>query len=300
MNILQHSRIARFFREHGSHASGPSPLAVFDCDGTVIRGDIGEAMLYYQIEEFLFRVPPAEIWRDHPGREELTRLYGHLSRCTPEARAAHPAFGPFADMILSWYHGQIEDGRVEKACADIVRLFAGYAPADVRAYAAATLERELARPLGERTLGSRVIPAGVRFITESRDLIQALTAGGFEIWAISGSSLWSVEPVFASLGVPASRVIGIDLEVERGVLTDRALEPVPIREKKVEAMRRHRTDRPLLVASDSRNDIPLLQHSSDLKVFVSSRRKDWTVFFTQGKVTRDDSWVVVESPTTEA
>ena len=38
--------------------NGP-PLAVFDCDGTVIQGDIGEAMLYHQLEHFLFRVSPA-------------------------------------------------------------------------------------------------------------------------------------------------------------------------------------------------------------------------------------------------
>ena len=299
MSLLQHPRVVRFLREHANHTSGPAPLAIFDCDGTVIRGDIGEAMLYYQIEEFHFKVSPAAIWTDYPRRGELGELYERLSRCDEAARHRDPAFAPFAEMILGWYHDQIDNGFVEKACADIVRLFTGFTPAEVRSIANATFTRERNRPLGERRLGSRTIPAGIRFISQSRDLILALQSAGFEIWAVSGSSRWSVEPVFESLGVPPSRVIGIDLAVEGGVLAARALDPVPIREKKIDAIRRHRTDPPLIVASDSRNDIPLLAYSSDLKVFVSSRRKDWTVFFSQGKVTKDDSWVVVESPTLE-
>lgn len=299
MSILLHPRVVRFLREHTNHASGPAPLAIFDCDGTVIRGDIGEAMLYYQIEEFLFKVSPAAIWTDYPRRGELGELYERLCRCDESARFQDPAFAPFAEMILGWYHDQIDSGSVEKACADIVRLFTGFTPAEVRSIARATFDRERNLTLGERMLGSRTIPAGIRFIRQSRDLILALHAAGFEIWAVSGSSCWSVEPVFESLGVPPSRVIGIELAVDEGVLTARVLEPIPIREKKIEAIQRHRTDPPLIVASDSRNDIPLLAYSSDLRVFVSSRRKDWTVFFSQGKVIKDDSWVVVESPTLE-
>jgi phosphoserine phosphatase len=298
MDILNDPRIIRFFAEHANHRGSSPPVAVFDCDGTVIRGDIGEAMLYYQIEEFCFKVSPADVWPDYPQRGELDRLYRDL-RDGGGRRGDNPGFRKFADRILEWYFGQIEDGRVEKACADIVRLFAGYTVAEVRDIADATFLREVSALPGERRLGSRTRPSGVRFIRESRELVTELINRGFEIWAVSGSNRWSVEPVFLRLGVPRERVIGIDLVVENGLLTARAVEPVPIRTKKIDALRSQTHTKPLIVASDSRNDIPLLQYSADLKVFVSSRRKDWTLFFTGGQIQRDESWVVVEVPTIE-
>jgi hypothetical protein len=58
-----------------------------------------------------------------------------------------------------------------------------------------------------------------------------------EVWANSGSSRWSVEPVFEALGVAAEKVIGIELESAGGVVTSREVLPIPIREGKVDAMR---------------------------------------------------------------
>jgi HAD superfamily phosphoserine phosphatase-like hydrolase len=298
MTILHDPRIIRFFQEHADHGTGGPGLAVFDCDGTVIRGDIGEAMLYYQLEEFRFKVSPADVWEDYPDRKELDRLYRTLSGGTGRP-ADQPHFGAFVDLVLTWYYGQIDDGLVEKACADIVRLLAGHTVPEVRAIADATFQRELAAPLGERRLGSRTLPRGLRYLKESRELVGELRARGFDLWAVSGSNRWSVEPVFRGLGIPSGRVIGIDLELRDGLLTSSVKEPIPIRTKKVDALRAFVSERPLIVASDSRNDIPLLQYSADLKVFVSSRRKDWTIFFTKGNVQRDDSWLVIESPTAE-
>jgi phosphoserine phosphatase len=298
MTILHDRRVIRFFQEHADHGTGGPGPAVFDCDGTVIRGDVGEAMLYYQLEEFCFKVSPADVWEDYPDRKELDRLFRTLAG-EPGRGADHPLFGMFADLVLTWYFGQIDDGRVEKACADIVRLLAGHTIPEVRAIADATFQRELAAPLGKRRLGSRTPPRGLRYLKESRQLVGELKTRGFDLWAVSGSNRWSVEPVFRGLGIPPDHVIGIDLELRDGLLTSSVKEPIPIRAKKIDALKAFVSKRPLIVASDSRNDIPLLQYSSDLKVFVSSRRKDWTIFFTGGNVQRDDSWLIIESPTTE-
>ena len=53
-------------------------IAVFDCDGTLIKGDIGEAMLYFQLEHYLFRTSPGAVWPDHPDRRELDELHDSL------------------------------------------------------------------------------------------------------------------------------------------------------------------------------------------------------------------------------
>src|SRR5512140_1720886 len=130
MSILSNEAVVRFLERHAGREAGA--VAVFDCDGTLIKGDVGEAMLYYQIEHFLFRHSPAAVWPDHPRRQQLDGLYRTLEEAPPGGRARHEAFGPFADIILDWYFGQIEAGAVAKACADIVRLFAGFTLAEVQ------------------------------------------------------------------------------------------------------------------------------------------------------------------------
>ena len=90
------------------------------------------------------------------------------------------------------------------------------------------------------------------------DLIGALNERNFDIWAVSGSNKWSVEPVFAHFGFPPERIIGIELGVEGGVLTGETSGAIPIREGKIDALRARTHAVPLLVASDSKNDIPLL------------------------------------------
>ncbi len=285
-----------FFERHASSNGSARPLAVFDCDGTVIQGDIGESMFYRQIEHFAFRVSPAEVWHDHPNRIQLDRAYRVLATTPENKRLAHAAFDPFARFLLSWYFDQLADSKITKACADIVQLFAGFSLAEVRAFAEATFEEELRAPMGSCRLGGRPLARGVRFLRESADLLHALQQHGFDILAISGSNKWSVEPVFAHLGVPAEQVIGIDLVVKDNILSAEPRTPIPIQNGKVEVLRRIDARAPVLVASDSRNDIPLLLASTDVKVYVNSHRRNTDDFFTLGKIDRDHTWVVIEEP----
>jgi phosphoserine phosphatase len=297
MSITQHPTINSFLQRHADHTSGEPKLAVFDCDYTIIQGDIGEAMFYRQIREFLFRKSPADIWTDHPERPELDRLFRDLSALPPADRSPHPAFVPFADTLLSWYFDQLAEGKVEKGCADIARLFAGFTRAEVQTIADATCQDELSAPLGEMTLGTRRLPRGSRYIQESVDLALSLTQLGFSLWAISGSNKWSVEPVFRPLGVPRGQVIGIDLVEVGGYFSTEPEEPIPIRHRKVDAIQQRTGTVPLLAVSDSRNDIPLLQYASEVRVYVNSHGRAIDTFFASTGITPDSSWVVIETPT---
>ena len=285
-----------FFERHASSNGSARPLAVFDCDGTVIQGDIGESMFYRQIEHFAFRVSPAEVWHDHPNRVELGRAYSMLAATPESKRRTHTAFDSFARFLLDWYFDQLAEGKITKACADIVQLFAGFTLAEVRAFAEATFQEELLAPLGHCRLGDRPLARGARFLRESVDLLRSLQNHGFDILAISGSSKWSVEPVFAHLGVPAEHVVGIDLVATDNILSAEPKMPIPIQHGKVEALRLADARSPVLVASDSRNDIPLLLASTDAKVYVNSHRRNTADFFALGKIDRDHSWVVFEEP----
>jgi phosphoserine phosphatase len=297
MPLQHHPAIKTLLEQASTFPKHTRPLAVFDCDGTVIKGDIGEAMFFRQIEEFMFRVSPADLWLDYPYRHELEEAYRELLNLAPHKRAAHPAFEAFAGYLVCWYYEQLAEGKVAKACSDIVRLFAGCSLAEVREFAAHTLKHELQVPLGGKQLGRRTVHSGIRFLRESVELVRLLQEHHFDIWAVSGSSVWSVEPVFQALGVSAEQVIGISLESSDGILTGTAVEPVPIREDKISALKARDTRIPHLVASDSRNDIPLLLYSSGVKVWVNSRQRTSAEFFAAVGSKPDAQWLVIEEPT---
>jgi len=297
MEITTFPAVRALLQRHADHREDIRPVAAFDCDGTVIRGDIGEAMLYRQIERFFFAVSPAAVWPDVPDREELDALYGGLQAMDPAKRTGSAMGERFAERILSWYFDQIRDGLVIKACTDIVRLFTGFTLHQVRTFAEETFCDEIIAAPGGRTLGTRQLPRGVRYIRETVDLLTALRDHGFEIWAVSGSNRWSVEPVFARLGIRPEHIIGIEMETREGRLTPHEIRPVPIREQKVEAMKRRTIPPPIVSASDSMNDIPLLLAASELRIRVNSRGRDTQEFFRAVGTEPDDSWILIEQPT---
>ena len=289
-------KLAAFLAGHGRHADGQSPVAIFDCDGTMIRGDIGEAMFHRQIERFWFRLSPASVWPDHPRRSEIDALYQALLAMPETSRLQSQEFSAFADFLRSWYVDQIRDGLVAKACTDIVRLFAGYSRQEVRQLAREVWETELSSPLENRPLGGASVPTGIRYLRPALLLFRELQQRGFDLWVVSGSNRWSVEAVFAPLGVPSERVIGIDLRERAGLLSAQEEQPVPIREQKVEAFRLRNPKPPLLVVSDSKNDIPLFADARGLKVRINSRNRDTEDFFRAVGSPPDDTWVLIENP----
>ena len=297
MSIVHHPALHRLIERAHAMNHGTRPLAVFDCDGTVIKGDIGEAVYFRQIEEFFFRVSPASIWTDHPQRAALDGLYRSLADAAPDARRTHPAFEDFAEMMLAWYYDQLAANAVHKGCADVVRTFAGFTLAEVRAFSRDTLAREMRVPLGQKRLGRRMVHSGIRFLSEAQDLIRVLQENRFDIWAISGSCKWTVEPVFMAFGVPEEQVIGITVTCHNGTLSGEAEHPIPIRAEKIDALKALEQRVPLFAASDSRNDIPLLLYATEARVWINSRGRSEQEFFEAVGAPPDERWIIIDEPT---
>jgi len=292
-------RLDAFVGSLGMSPSSPSPLVVFDCDGTIIQGDIGEAMFYRQVERFLFRVSPALLWHDHPKRTELGNLFESLAALPPDRRINDRRYGPFTELVLSWYFDQLAQGKTAKACADIVRLLAGYRTREVREIASATLRTELRATPGTRTLATFRLPLGISYIRESLDWLERLKSLGAEIWVISGSNRWSVEAVFERLNIPPERILGIDLQEDGGVLTPEVRGHIPLLQGKIDALRELTSRRPAVVFSDSVYDLPLFRHATGLRVLINSRNGTSAEFFSSAGIARDETWEVVENPTVE-
>jgi phosphoserine phosphatase len=287
--------LSRFLEHHAVRSAHNPPVAVFDCDDTLIRGDIGESMFYFQLEHFLFRTSPALLWPDYPRREALGNIFDSLSLLPPEKAVLDRRFPSLADMMLDWYFSQLAEYRTAKACGDIVRLYAGFSPAEVHDIARATLRKELEAPIGEWTLGTHSLPRGVRFIAGTIALLRTLQSRGFEILVVSGSNQWSVEAVCSHLGLPAKNVIGIGLQESSGTYQPKVIEPVPVLEGKVDSLEQRMRVRPSIVVSDSTYDMPLFQHSDGLKVLIAADQG--TAFFRQTDIVPDDSWLIFDHHT---
>lgn len=296
MPITFSPELQGYLRHVSSIPTSEPRVAVFDCDGTIIKGDIGEAMFYYQIEHFLLRVNPANIWLDHPKREELDNLYTLLSSLPPERRTQDRRYVSFAEMLLEWYFDQLAEGKTEKACSDIVKLLGKFSEAEVQHIALATYNEELVSPLTVKKFGKITVPRGIRYISESVALLKELQQLRFDIWAISGSNKWSVQPVFAPLGIPNDHIIGIDLQTASNTLSPKVQTPIPVLEGKVEALQIYTSHPPLIVVSDSIYDVPLFNYASGKKILINSRMETSYTFFKSAAIEQDESWIVVEKP----
>jgi len=284
-----------------SHLVSPrevTPLAVVDCDGTIIKGDIGEAMFYFQIERFLFRESPGTLWPDYPDRKELDRLFNSLVQNPPFIGSQDGRQIAFANHLLDWYFAQLKAGQTMKACADIVRLWSGFREAEVVEVARDTVKAELAPGPEERLLGKHLLPRGVGYIKETREMLERIRAVGFNTWVVSGSNVWSVREICRHLPVAPTQIAGISLGRKGDLISSQVLHPVPVNEGKVDLLKAKGFPQPMIVVSNSILDLPLYKHCRGLKVLVQSDHHA-DGFFDRAGIQPDDSWVVITQPTVE-
>jgi len=288
--------IDEFLSNHLASGSGQTPVAVVDCDGTIIKGDIGEAMFYFQIRRFLFRESPARLWPDYPERKELGYLFSSLIGAPPFEGMKDGRLIAFANHLLGWYFNQLKRGETEKACSDIVKLWAGFTQAELKEIATDTVKSELRTDQTAQLLGKFVLPRGVRYIRETIEIIRRLRAAEFDTWVVSGSNIWSVSEVCRRLPVREERIAGIDLLRKGTVNLPGVLNPVPVGAGKVELLQARGLPAPSIVVSDSTYDLPLFLASSGLKILIASNGPS-EIFFEQTGIRPDETWVRIDQPT---
>jgi phosphorylcholine phosphatase len=231
----------------------PRPYAVFDCDGTLWEHDLTEALL-----------PMME-------RDGVISLRGlDRSILVLEPRPGEDAFGYYdrvckLDIRLGYYF--------------IAASFQGVPLRSIRAHVEALFQEATVQ------CGARLIPAPAPYAA-MRQLIGTLEAAGVEVWVMTAATEEVVRlGVVSRLGVAPERVVGASFllsgseptvsaweraaglagdawfspeRMERS-LSCHPMTPLPWFEGKVAAIRAHIEPhhRPLLVAGDSPNDLPM-------------------------------------------
>lgn len=112
-----------------------------------------------------------------------------------------------------------------------------------------------------------------------RKLFEKLQASGFEIYIVTASVKWAVEPgALHLLGVPHDHVLGIETEsASRApggplIISDRVKMPVTYRQGKADALLRATGGRkPAIAAGNTIGDIALLESATDFKLMIQSQ-----------------------------
>ncbi len=137
------------------------------------------------------------------------------------------------------------------------------------------------RKWAEESVASR--PLNV--FAETKIIFEKLRELKVEIYIVTASITWAVEPAARRLGLLDKDVIGIETEVVNGVVTDKPKGVVTYREGKARALLAKTGDvRPYFCAGNTEGDYWLLEEATDLRLVLSSAPEGTENFPTEAKM----------------
>ncbi len=108
--------------------------------------------------------------------------------------------------------------------------------------------------------------------TSQKKLITELRGLGIEIYVVTASVKWAVEPAAELLGIDQNHVLGITTKVVNGIISSEPVLPITWRAGKAEALLAATGGvRPVFCAGNTYGDIALLESSSHLRLAVSTQ-----------------------------
>ena len=110
---------------------------------------------------------------------------------------------------------------------------------------------------------------------EQKKLIQLLKENDVQIYIVTASIKWAVEPGARALGLTNDSVIGVETEINNGIVTETPVLPITYRAGKVEGLKKHiQNQRPFLGSGNSIGDFELLDFCTDIRLVVSAASMD--------------------------
>lgn len=233
--------------KQSAHSTPRDQLFVFDCDKTLITGDLGEASLRRALNQRW--IISHEAWWRHLDLGEVAtsneraawrRAYERdLNRDTHEVDHADT----LGDELWRAYERLCEVD-VYSAYIYAARFAYQRTPAEVHSLTRAALQ-------GDQTTELR--PVMERFVNQLQDL-------GGQVWVVSSSHIDVVRVIAEYYNIPMHHVIGIDFvrDSHNSGSSERLVRPVPIDTGKVDALFAHHAAQPALMVGDSFYDLPLM------------------------------------------
>ena len=121
--------------------------------------------------------------------------------------------------------------------------------------------------------------------SEQKKLIELLLRHSVQIYIVTASIKWAVEPGAKALGLNSDNVIGVETRIVDGLITEETLHPITYRQGKVDALLK-KTDniKPFLCAGNTIGDYELLKCSTNIKLAVSAASRDDKLFKSENEL----------------
>jgi phosphoserine phosphatase len=123
----------------------------------------------------------------------------------------------------------------------------------------------------------------VPVFSEQKKMIDLFVSRGVQVYIITASIKWAVEPGAGSLmGLPFENVIGVETESVDGVITDKQKGIISYRQGKVEALlAKTGGKKPFFASGNTMGDYQLMQSATHLSLAVSAASRDDKIFKTE-------------------
>ncbi len=256
------------------------PCAVFDFDNTCIFGDIGDQTFHHQLDLLQIRMTPHEL-DTHLGvmndarcaelKQIVLRNYAHAVMGSP----AHHTFRAAMALLCK----RLSHLDRPRALLTLAGLLAGFTEEEAEALAIDAYIHASQHPLMQHAWQcphenlEYPFARSVRAQPEMEELILALDHAGIPPTVVSASCEYLVRGVARHLGlcIKPSRIFGIRLQHN----TDQTLQNMPLdesdypltyREGKTRLIQNHISEKPVLVAGDADNDVPMLTQFKETEV----------------------------------
>ena len=242
---------------------------LFDLDGTLLQGDLGETVFYHTLLLSDLYAPGTDNWFQPLKQDMLLRLTGERAE------------------ILNDYLKDIQQEEFEKAYTSAASWLADFNRADLQALTKTVLLRGTAPvPItcslengGERR--AITLSYGARAKEDMRTMIKGFLEKGALIWMVSASPQLICEIAAEQLDIAYERVLGVQLPTEDG--KDGGF---PWGEAKVKALHQAGVTRALLAFGDSPGDIamlkmakyPVVVENGSSRLLQQGEQEDWWVY----------------------
>ena len=108
-----------------------------------------------------------------------------------------------------------------------------------------------------------------------KEIVSYLQEKNVEVYIVTASIKWAVEPGAKAYGIPQENVIGIETMVENNLVTDTQKGPITYREGKVKKLLEYTGGtKPFFSSGNTLGDLALLESASHVQLTVSSAPSD--------------------------
>lgn len=129
---------------------------------------------------------------------------------------------------------------------------------------------------------------------EQRKLIQWLQKNAVDIYVITASVKWAVEPGAHLLGIPENHVLGITTQINaQGIIQTERDGVITYREGKPEALKQKTGQFPFFASGNTMGDFALLESATEMRLAVGATKDGHELFKTEEELrqkARGNSW----------